>query len=558
MSESPILLSDLKSPTQETTQDLGALHRDSFEIDKEVQREENFSFDRKFAVTVCVLWMGNFLCGLDGTVVSTTMSNIASEFGQSDMVPWIATSYLLTSTAFQPLYGKTSDIVGRKPLLLLAQSIFVLGTLLSALAVNVQTLAVARAVAGIGGAGMGALSSIIITDLVPLSKRSVFVGYGTIVGSTSQMLGGPIGGLCIVTIGWRWMFLLQVPFLLFCIFLLASKVDLRVEHIPDGDERFSRENLKRIDFGGIITLNLAVSSIIFLVSQTENTTNLYRVFFSVLLISSSLAFLYIEKYVAVEMIIDPELVRGQIGAFGFTNGVSALGLYMVLFIAPLYLQIVQDVAVTNIGYYTMFFVVSSAIGAVLAGYYIRNHDKSETQTMIAAVNSSYKSFCVQTGGFVGLLLVVAVISPENGSILWRTIFLAGLVVAGLGAGAYNVGIVIFVIGKVGRRGQASANTVVSLIRQLGNVLGVSISLASYTGAVSLGLHEYFRSEGSAYTQSLIKDTSFIRNGLPQTFISDVLLIYKSAILRAFVPPILLIVGGLLVMFLLNNRVKLLV
>ncbi|CAM9011081.1 unnamed protein product [Wickerhamomyces anomalus] len=198
--------------------------------------------DKNFKITLTAVWIGNFLCSLDGTIVSTTMSNIASDFGQSHLVTWIAVSYLLTSTAFQPLYG----------------------ILLSGVSTNVQTLSLARAISGIGGAGIYALATIIISDVVPLSHRSIFSAGGTIVGSTSQMLGGPIGGLCIATIGWRMMFLIQVPFIVGCI-VLTWFCEINVEHIPDGPDRFSKENLKRIDFGGIITLNLIVSSVIFLI-----------------------------------------------------------------------------------------------------------------------------------------------------------------------------------------------------------------------------------------------------------------------------------------------------
>jgi MFS family permease len=559
MSAQSIPLAELKSKDEiELTQELlPSSSRDSLDIDQELQldHDQKFKIDRNFGMTLLVLWMGNFLCALDGTIVSTTMSNIASDFGQSDMVTWIATSYLLTSTAFQPLYGKTSDILGRKTLLLLAQGVFTLGIFLSALAVNVQTLAIARAVSGIGGAGILALASIIISDIVPLSQRSVFIGYGTIISSTSQMLGGPIGGLCIVTIGWRWMFLLQVPFLLTCMILLIIKVEINVEHIPDGEERYSRENLQRIDIGGIITLNLAVSSTIFLFSQTDNTTTFYRAFFSILLVISTMAYIYVERYVAVEKIIDPELLKGQIGVLGLSNGISALALYMVLFISPLYLQIVQDIPVTNIGYYTMFFVVSSALGSLIAGFLIRKHDKSEIQTMVASVDTSCKFFVLQTFGFIILFVIVNTTVPDDSSLLWKILFIIGLVISGTGAGGYGVGVVIFIIGKVGRKGQASANTVVSLIRQLGNVLGVSISLSSYTNDVSWGLHHYF-AENKEFTQKLIADSGYIRSGLPEEYIGEVLHIYKRGIIQSFVPSLVLTLAGLIVLLMLNKKVKL--
>ena len=544
-----------KSAADEVTEELlPSGVRDSFEIEDVLPSASDFHIDRKFALTLFVIWTGNFLCSVDGTIVSTTMSNIASEFGQSDMVSWIATSYLLTSTAFQPLYGKTSDILGRKTLLLFAQCVFTLGTLLSALATNVETLSIARAVSGMGGAGIYALASIIITDVVPLSKRSIFVGYGTIIGSTAQMLGAPLGGICIVTIGWRWMFLIQVPFLLVCIVLLAWKVEVRVEHIPEGEERFSRENLQRIDIGGIVTLNLAVSSIIFLFAENESSSMAYRVCFSMLLVLSTIGYFLIEKYVAVEKIIDPELVKGQIGVVGFTSGISSLGLYMVLFITPVYLQQVQGVSVTRIGIYTTFFVISTAIGSLVAGYIIRKHDKSDAHTIVGSVNTSTVFFAFQTFGFAILTLLVSLVEPETKGLAWRVVYVFGLVLAGFGSGGYNVGTVIFIIGKVGKRVQASANTLCSLIRQLGSVIGVSLSLSSYSRSVAYGLRRFFKGPDEHYVDKLVGDSTFLKDGLPEKYVKDVLQIYKRAIASTFIPSFALIVIGLVVMLFLNRRV----
>lgn len=513
-----------------------------------------FIIDRNFRTTLFAVWIGNFLCGLDATIVSTTMSNIASDFGQSNLVSWIAVSYLLTSTAFQPLYGKTSDILGRKTLLFFAQSLFGLGILLSGIATNVQTLSIARAISGIGGAGMFALSGIVISDVVPLAHRSMFTAYGTVVVSVSQMLGGPVGGFCIVTIGWRMMFILQVPMIVVC-GVLTIFCDMKVEHIPEGPERYSRENIKRIDFGGIITLNFFVSSLIFLLSNDGTYPTLFKAFLIFTLIASIISYIYVEKYIAVEKLIEPDIIAGQIGALGLINGVNSLSFYMIIFVAPIYLQLVQNIDVTEVGLYTMFGVVSSGIGAVLAGRIINKSNHTENSTMTAGVLASLSFFFVQTSGFSIIYLTTRYVTPGSTNFLWKICFFVGLSLAGMGAGGFNPGVSLFVIGKAGRVKQASAQTVVSLIKSLGNVMGVSVSLSIYTKHLSRSLTKYFGDEGHLLLEKLIKDSTYLHKGLDSKYVQEVSVIYRNSLALAFYPIFFLTIVALVVMVFFYRSVR---
>jgi MFS family permease len=120
-----------------------------------------------------------FFCFFSGTIVATTLSVIGSEFGVSNSIAWLGTSYLMTQTAFQPLYGRFSDIFGRKPATLFASVVFLLGSLACGLSKTYPQLIAARAFAGIGGGGLTTMSSIVTSDLVPLRKRGVYQGLGS-------------------------------------------------------------------------------------------------------------------------------------------------------------------------------------------------------------------------------------------------------------------------------------------------------------------------------------------------------------------------------------------
>jgi MFS family permease len=116
----------------------------------------------------------------------------------------MARSYFLTLTSFQPLYGKLSDIFGRKQCLLFAYTVFGVGCLGCGLAQNMLQLCIARAVSGIGGGGMNAVVSILLSDLVPLRERGVWQGYLNIIFAAGTSTGAPLGGIMADSVGWRW------------------------------------------------------------------------------------------------------------------------------------------------------------------------------------------------------------------------------------------------------------------------------------------------------------------------------------------------------------------
>jgi MFS family permease len=112
--------------------------------------------------------------------------------------------YFLTLTTFQPLYGKLSDIFGRKEALLFAYAVFGIGCLFCGLARSMNELIGARAFAGIGGGGMTTVVTILMSDIVPLRKRGTWQGYINIIYATGASMGAPLGGLFADNIGWRW------------------------------------------------------------------------------------------------------------------------------------------------------------------------------------------------------------------------------------------------------------------------------------------------------------------------------------------------------------------
>ena len=191
------------------------------------------------------------LAALDQTIVSTALPTIVGELGGLNHLSWVVTAYLLTSTASVPLYGKISDLYGRKIVFQFAIVMFLLGSVVSGAAQNMLTLIIARGVQGIGGGGLMSLSMIIIADIVSPRERGRYQGYTGAVFATSSVAGPLLGGFFTDSLSWRWIFYINIP-----LGLLALVVTSSVLNLP-----FVRRQHK-VDYLGSALLVAGVSALL--------------------------------------------------------------------------------------------------------------------------------------------------------------------------------------------------------------------------------------------------------------------------------------------------------
>ncbi|HJZ50253.1 MAG TPA: DHA2 family efflux MFS transporter permease subunit [Roseiflexaceae bacterium] len=348
-----------------------------------------------------------FLAALDQTIVATALPAIVRDFNGIDLVSWISTGYLLASTAMVPIYGKLSDIYGRKPILLWGIGIFLLGSMLCGIAGGMIELIVFRVVQGIGAAAITSTAFATPADLFVPAERAKYMGiFGGVFGLAS-VVGPFLGGLLTDKISWHWVFYVNVPLGLIALAFVIAKMP-----------RLASGLRARIDWLGTVLLICAVVPLMLGLTLDKSvyawSSPLIIGMFAVALIGTAL-FLLVESRVA-SPIISLKLFRNRTFAIGVAasvlNGAAFFG--AVLFLS-LFLQNVLGLSATAAGTTQIAlmagFVISSNISSLLVQRFGRYKP-----LMIAG-------FVIMITGFVLMSRVGVTSSPYD--IAWR-IFLVGV------------------------------------------------------------------------------------------------------------------------------------
>lgn len=518
------------------------------------------------------LWLGSFVSSLDGTVVANIMNKVAEDFSESDKKQWIATSFLLTNTAFQPLYGKLSDIAGRKFALLTAYLFFGVGCLLTCFAQNVTQFSIARAICGIGGGGISACSSITVSDICTAKERGIYQGYANIVYGLGQMLGAPLGGIIIDTIGWRAIFGVQVPIIVLCAVLAIRNINIKLSHIPPVSERFTRKNLSRIDIFGSLSLATTICGLLFLCS-----TDINKIFLSIFTISSFVLFMWVELYYASERILPLELLKGSFGLCSIATVVSSFVIFGDIFRSPIYLQLVHDLSVTKTGLFMIFPSISVAAGSLITGWILRH---TKTDLARCAYTIVLFGVCLQLLGLVTNYYLIGCVEPAltteqsgpispftitfaSGSLSWKLIYIFASVLVGFGYACLLVSTLVSIVFSIEKSQQATMTGIFYLWRSIGNVLGASLTLVIYENGLAKMLWSYMlgskKDNSYNFTKKeyykLISDSSYLRSHFPTEVMRSLLQLYRKSFLISYLPNIGLCIIGVMASWILIKSYK---
>ena len=317
-------------------------------------------------ITVMVgLMLGMFLSSLDQTIVSTSIYTIANDLDGLSLQAWATTAYLITSTVTTPLYGKLSDIFGRRPLYLAAIVIFLAGSLYAGSVHSMTELAIARGIQGMGAGGLLALALTIIGDIVPLKDRAKFQGYFMSVFGISSVLGPVVGGAfagsqnILGFDGWRWVFFINLP-----IGLAALVVVFLYLHLP------ARHFKQRIDYWGAAAITLAIVPLLLVAEQGRSWgwTSASSLICYGLGVAGIIAFLLAERRAGDYALIPLRLFRNvTFGLSSLLNFIIGIGMFGAIAMLPMYLQLVKGLTPTEAGLMMITFTIGILTGSITAG-----------------------------------------------------------------------------------------------------------------------------------------------------------------------------------------------
>ncbi|KAJ5772753.1 hypothetical protein N7457_007649 [Penicillium paradoxum] len=336
---------------------------------------------------ITVLLLGEFISNADATLVMAAAGRVSSEFNRLRDASWLSTGYTLGLCTAQLMYGKLSDIYGRKPLLLLSYILFAAGCIISGVGSHIWEVILGRAISGMGGAGIITISAIIITDIVPKREVASWRAYVNIAMTLGRSLGGPVGGWLSDTIGWRWLFILQAPFLVVGAVLVIVKLNI-------GEEKdFAFDNRSgRLDLLGIGLLGASIIAMTTLLDQGGKSfpwTSWWTVFLGSGGVLLLVAFVVVEAYVASEPIFNLRILRRtNVSAAYIIGALQTAAQLGMMFAIPLYFQITQRASTTVAGVHLVPAVVGNALGGLLAGVFIRRTGQFKILLVIAGLVAS--------------------------------------------------------------------------------------------------------------------------------------------------------------------------
>jgi EmrB/QacA subfamily drug resistance transporter len=443
-----------------------------FSTEQTTKQPEDFQFSgRTIAFTLLGTMLITFIATLDQTVVGTALPRIVADLQGFEQIAWITTIYLLTSTVTIPMYGKLSDLLGRKAIFLAAITIFLIGSALCGVAQSMTQLVIFRALQGIGAGGLQPIASAVVADLFPPRQRGRWVGITSSSYALAAIVGPLLGGLLTDAVSWRWVFYINLPLGLIAVGVLIFVMPtLRTPN-------------KRvlIDYIGTLLIVLATLPLLLGFTWAGDRTIDWLSWQSLGLFGAALVLLVVlvvysswQERLGRGPIVEPSMFK-DVRIFSVSL-VAAMLISVVLigavYFLPVFMQSVVGVSATNSGLTLIPFALFSIAGAVIGGQITTATGRYKVQALAASVLM-----------IVGVLLLLRL--DIRASLLDVLLALAPL---GIGVGSSLALSLVVIQNTMPQHKIGQATAVAIFFRQIGQSLGLAAIGSVVIGAYVPAFH----------------------------------------------------------------------
>jgi EmrB/QacA subfamily drug resistance transporter len=408
----------------------------------------------RIEILIAVL-LGLFLSALDQTIVGPILPRIVSELHGSDYYTWVVTAYLLTSTVTVPIYGKLSDLFGRKPMLMTGIGLFLVGSALSGLSQTMWQLILFRAIQGLGAGALFPISLAVIGDLFTPRERGKYQGLFGAVFGIAFLVGPGLGGTITDNFSWHWVFYVNLPIGLIALGVIAWL--LPTVRRPDA--------ARNIDYAGVLTFAAGVVPILIGLTNAENgdwgSVGVWG------LILLGIAFLGVFVWVesrAKEPMIPLHLFRIRSFTISMIAVFTAMfGFFGAVVFLPLWYQVVQGASATTSGYKLLPFLGGLILSSIVSGQIVSRTGRYKWLAVAALALAA-----------VGVLLMTNLRADTPDAMLWTWMFIAGV-----GIGPSMAVFTIIVQNAVPFSELGAATSDLTLFRQIGGTVGLTFAFTLF-------------------------------------------------------------------------------
>ncbi|MEJ9151590.1 MDR family MFS transporter [Bacillus smithii] len=492
--------------------------------------------ETNIAWVVAGLLLGIFVAAIDNTIVATAMATIVADLGGLDKFVWVTSAYMVAEMAGMPIFGKLSDMYGRKRFFIFGLIVFLTGSMLCGVAQNIVQLSLFRAIQGIGGGALVPIAFAIMFDLFPPEKRGKMGGFFGAVFGLSSIFGPLLGAYITDYFDWRWVFYINIPIGLLSFFFVTF---------------FYRESpvhaKQKIDWWGVVTLVPAIICLMFALelggNQFEWSSKVIIGLFSAFAVLF-LLFLYVETK-AKEPIISYHMFRKRLFAASNLVGFFSGATYIVATVyIPIFIQGVIGGSATNSGLVLLPMMLATTVSAQLGGF--------------LANKMSYRNvMIIFTSIFIIGMFLLSTITVHT-SRLMITFY---MIITGLGVGASFSVLGMAAIHHFQHKDRGAASSTNSFLRSLGMTIGVTVFGIIQRNLFKHNLTDTFSGMSQAPQNLNFKDPRAIlspdtRSHIPEPVLDKITSALSSSIAHTFVwsliPALLTL---LFVMFMTNDQLS---